>query len=73
LPSKATTTNGFPVETEDITCTTLPTVGSLCALAPPINSAPEFGASAVLVSAAAMLTLAAFRLYRRQQIPTLGA
>jgi hypothetical protein len=74
LPSKATTANGFPSETEDITCTTLPATGSICALASPIgHGAPEFGASAIIVSATAMLVLAVFRLARRQQIPALGA
>jgi len=71
LPNKASTPNAFPSE-EDITCTTLPTVGSLCKLAPPINNAPEFGASAVVVSAVAVLALAVLRVARKQQIPTLG-
>jgi hypothetical protein len=69
--NKASTPNAFPIE-EDITCTTLPTVGSLCKLAPPINNAPEFGASAVVVSAVAVLALAVLRVARKQQIPTLG-
>jgi hypothetical protein len=69
--NKASTGNAFLNE-EDITCTTLPTVGSLCKLAPPINNAPEFGASAVVVSAIAVLALAVLRVARKQQIPTLG-
>jgi hypothetical protein len=68
--NKASTTNGFQTE-EDITCTTLPTTGSLCALPQPINGAPEFGAPAVIVSAIALLALAMFRVARRQKIPTL--
>jgi hypothetical protein len=72
LPNKASTPNAFPSE-EDITCTTLPTVGSLCKLAPPIGKGvPEFGTSAIVVSALAVLALAVLRVARKQQIPALG-
>jgi hypothetical protein len=68
---KASTTNAFPFE-EDITCTVTTTIPSICGLPPPINSAPEFGVSAVVMGVVGLVGVALFRVARRQQIPTFG-